>query len=70
MTKLEKLKAAYDAAKAAAVDAYNAYYAPRDAADDTWNAAVDAAEAICRAADAAETAFYAELNKQKENSND
>ena len=41
-----------------------------DAAASAYEAAADAADAAASAADAAKAAFYAELNKQKENSND
>ena len=53
MTKLEELKAAFDALIYVAVAAHDA------AAEEAWNAADDAWEA-----------YHAELNKQKENSND
>ena len=77
MTELEKLKAAVDDAWAVARDlahdaAWAAAHDARDteeAADAAWTAARDAAWTATRAV-AREAAYYAELNKQKENFND
>jgi hypothetical protein len=60
MTKLEELKAAWEAAYDAATDAGEAQAAAKDAADDAW-----ANNFIARAA------YYDELRKiQEENPND
>tara|TARA_B110000902_G_scaffold105268_1_gene124432 strand:- start:191 stop:517 length:327 start_codon:yes stop_codon:yes gene_type:complete len=56
-TKLEELKAAYDASRDAAYDAADAAW---DASYDAWAAAYDAADA----------AYQAELKKQKEKQDD
>ena len=56
MTKLEELKAARDAANAAAYAA--------------WGAADAAAYDACEAADVARAAYEAELKKQEEKKND
>ena len=72
MTKLEELKAAYDAAEAAWADAYAAYIAAREDADAAGGTARDAwsEAAACVACAAAWDAYEAELKKQEEKKND
>ena len=59
MTKLEELKAAYDAANAA-----------YDAAEVAWDDSYVVYEAADKAAYVAYDAYYGELKKQKETSSD
>ena len=71
MTKLEELRAAYDAAYDAAEAAYDAVNAAAyDAAEAAYDAANAAAEDARAAYAAYDAARYAELKKQKEKQND
>jgi hypothetical protein len=70
MTKLEKLKAAYDAAEADFHVACYAEDAAAKAAYDDYDAAYAKAAAALDASEAAWAGYQEELKKQEENSDD